>query len=113
MVHNIVNSGGCRGKTAIASFIVEARNGTGFMGINEIGETGIFELFYEECLAFAEVIDMSIVREDERLAKRELFREKLSSYNRELKSKMLARNRKRWNIANNLHRNHFQREGRR
>ena len=109
----IVNFGGCRGKTAMVTATAESHNGTGFMSINEAGEAGIFELFYDECPALKEIIDMSIVRTEERLAKRELFREKSSSYNRKCKNTMLARKRKRWNIANNLHRNSFQREGRR
>ena len=113
----LVNYGGCRGKTAMATAMATA-TATSFAStdptitwIEEIGD--YFMFLYETCPEFTEWIDMGIVETEKRLAKRELFREKSSSYNRKCKNTILARNRKRWNIANNLHRNSFQREGRR
>ena len=95
-----------------ATFTTKTGSNDEFVKFSRI-DREYFPMLYEMHAEFAEAVDGLIVETEERLAKRELFREKSSSYNRKCKNTMLARKRKRWNIANNLHRNSFQREGRR
>ena len=101
-----------RGEASASTATAKTSSNDEFVKLSGIDHK-YFAMLYEMNPLFAEAVDMSIERTEERLAKRELFREKSSSYNRKCKNTILARKRKRWNIANNLHRNSFQREGRR